>query len=245
MASEHFIPRIQFKLKQRKKKEPALNHTELETQNIGYVKCEPSQNIGYVKCEPSDFDMRKNRIFLKEKPDDPFLSLSLEEVLREAHYKEQGTMIVAEAFYDPCNEMLNAKTCRGNLSAAYIFGVQGAEVEVDTETGKVKILQFAAAHDVGRVINQQTIRGQIYGGIFQGVGYALCEEYKTEKGKNLNPNFLDYKILSAPDADFPIHLVPTAPAIANAIYDAVGVRIRDLPITPEKVMAAIQKKSGK
>ncbi len=256
MASEHFIPRIQFKLKQRKKKEPALNHTELEI-----------QNIGYVKCEPSDFDMRKNRIFLKEKPDDPFLSLSLEEVLREAHYKEQGTMIVAEAFYDPCNEMLNAKTCRGNLSAAYIFGVQGAEVEVDTETGKVKILQFAAAHDVGRVINQQTIRGQIYGGIFQGVGYALCEEYKTEKGKNLNPNFLDYKILSAPDADFPIHielietndeagpfgakgvgepgLVPTAPAIANAIYDAVGVRIRDLPITPEKVMAAIQKKSGK
>jgi xanthine dehydrogenase molybdenum-binding subunit len=95
-----------------------------------------------------------------------------------------------------------------------------------------------------------------------GIGYALCEEYKADQGKNLNPNFLDYKILSAPDVDFPIDvdciethdeegpfgakgvgepgLVPTAPAIANAVYDAIGVRIHSLPITPEKVLKALR-----
>jgi xanthine dehydrogenase molybdenum-binding subunit len=163
--------------------------------------------------------------------------------------------------------MIDARTCRGNMSATYIFGTQGAEVEVDLETGAIKVLQFVAAHDVGKVINQQTIKGQIYGGIVQGLGYALCEEYKTERGKNLNPNFLDYKIFTAPDVDFPIHiecietddqegpfgakgvgepgLVPTAPAIANAVYDAIGVRIKDLPITPEKILAALkERRSG-
>jgi xanthine dehydrogenase molybdenum-binding subunit len=150
------------------------------------------------------------------------------------------------------------------MSATYIFGTQGAEVEVDLETGKVKVLQFVAAHDVGKVINPQTIKGQIYGGIVQGLGYALCEEYRTDKGKNLNPNFLDYKILSARDIDFPIHvtcietndlegpygakgvgepgLVPTAPAISNAVYDATGIRMKDLPITPEKVLFALEMK---
>ena len=208
--------------------------------------------------------MKENIIFLKEEPDNPQLQLKLEEILREAHYREQGTMIVTEAFYDPCNQMMDAKTCRGNMSAAYIFGTQGAEVEVDLETGQVKVLQFVSIHDVGKVINQQTIKGQIYGAVLQGLGFALCEEYKTEKGRNLNPNFLDYKLLTANDLDFPIHveciethdlegpfgakgvgepgLVPTAPAIANALYDAVGIRIRDLPITPEKVLAAIKAK---
>ena len=161
--------------------------------------------------------------------------------------------------------MLDPKTCRGNMSATYIFGTQGAEVEVDLETGKVKVLRFAAAHDVGRVLSQQAIRGQIIGGIVQGLGYALCEEYKTDKGRNLNPNFLDYKIFTAPDIDFPIEiecietvdkegpfgakgvgepgLVATAPAIANAVYDAIGVRIRSLPITPEKILAALKEKN--
>jgi xanthine dehydrogenase molybdenum-binding subunit len=112
------------------------------------------------------------------------------------------------------------------------------------------------------VINKQTIMGQIYGGVVMGIGYALSEEYKTEKGRNLNPSFLDYKILSAPDVDFPIHaecietndekgpfgakgvgepgLVPTAPAIANAVYDAIGIRIKSLPITPEKIIEALK-----
>jgi len=247
LAAEHFMPRVHFRMKLRKKKEPDFEIPDLDYERY---------------CDPSEFDLKKNIVFFREEPENPFLQLSIEEILREAHFKEQGTMIVTEAFYDPCNQMIDMKTCRGNMSAAYITGAQGAEVEVDTETGRVKILRFAAAHDVGQVINQQTIKGQIYGGIVQGLGYALCEEYKTEKGRNLNPNFLDYKILSAPDVDFQIDitcvethdpegpfgakgvgepgLVPTAPAIANAVYDAIGLRITDLPITPQKILAALK-----
>jgi len=251
LASEHFMPRVKFNMERQKKKAPDFEIPDLDFERV---------------FDPSEFDLRENILFLKEEPDNSMLRVGLEEILREAHYKEQGTMIVTEAFYDPCNEMMDAKTCRGNTSAAYIFGTQGAEVEVDRETGKVKILNFVAAHDVGKVISQQTIKGQIYGGIVMGLGYALSEEYKTEKGRNLNPNFLDYKILSAPDVDFPIHvecietddlegpfgakgvgepgLVPTAPAIANAVYDAIGVRIKDLPITPEKILRALREKGG-
>jgi len=248
LASEHFMPRVHFALKLKKKKNPSFEIPDLNWERI---------------CDPSEFELKENVIYLKEEPGNPLLRVTLEEILREAHFKEQGTMIVTEAFYDPCNQMLDAKTCRGNLSATYIFGVQGAEVEVDRETGEVKILNFVAAHDVGRVLNQQTIKGQIYGGVAQGVGYALFEEYRSAGGKNLNPNFLDYKIASAPDMDFPVHiecvetldregpfgakgvgepgLVPAAPAIANAIYDAIGVRITDLPMTPEKILAALNK----
>ncbi|MEE9611412.1 MAG: xanthine dehydrogenase family protein molybdopterin-binding subunit [Desulfatiglandales bacterium] len=249
LASEHFMPRVHFNVKKRQKKDRDFEIPDLDYERI---------------CDPSEFDMKENIIFLREEPGNPLLQLNLEEILREAHFKEQGTMIVTEAFYDPCNQMLDPKTCRGNVSATYIFGTQGAEVEVDLETGKVKVLQVVAAHDVGRVISQQTIKGQIYGGVVMGLGFALSEEYKTHEGKNLNPNFLDYKILSAPDVDFPIHvefietndlegpfgakgvgepgLVPTAPAIANAVYDAIGVRIKDLPITPEKILAALKEK---
>ncbi len=249
LASEHFMPRVLSSLKKQVKKDTSFEMPDLDFER---------------KFLSSEFDMRENHIFLKEDPDNPFLRVSLEEILRAAHYKEHGTMIVAEAFYDPANEMVDPKTSRGNISTTYIFGTQGAEVEVDRETGKVKILKFVAAHDVGKVINRQTIKGQIYGGIATGMGYALCEEYKTERGRNLNPNFLDYKILSAPDIDFPIHVecietndkagpfgakgvgepgdVPTAPAIANAIYDAIGVRITSLPITPEKILAALREK---
>ncbi len=249
LASEHFMPRVRRQLEKRKKKNPEFEVPDLDFERV---------------CDPSEFDMKENIIFLKEEPDNPLLRVTLSDILRAAHYKEQGTMIITEAFYDPCNQMIDMKTCRGNLSATYIFGTQGAEVEVDLETGKVKVLQFVAAHDVGKVISQQTIKGQIYGGVVMGLGYALCEEYKTHKGKNLNPNFLDYKIFSAPDVNFPIHvecvetndkegpfgakgvgepgLVPTAPAIANAVYDAIGVRIKELPITPEKILAALKEK---
>ena len=249
LASEHFMLRIKNRMKKKKRKDPGFEIPDLSYETI---------------FDPSDFDMKENRIFLKSKPDDPILHVTLEEILRAAHYKEQGTMVIEEAFYDPPNQMLDARTGRGNMSSTYIVGAQGASVEVDLETGKVEILKIAAAHDVGQVLNQQTIKGQIYGALAQGIGYALSEEYKTHKGRNLNPNFLDYKILSAPDLNFPIEidciethdktgpfgakgvgepgLVPTAPAIANAVYDAIGVRIRDLPITPEKILAALNEK---
>lgn len=186
----------------------------------------------------------------------PYKKVELEKVIRSAHFRTQGTMFMAEHFYDPDTEMLDKKF-RGNFSEAYAYGAHGVEVEVDTETGQIKVLKYIAVHDVGKAINPMLLEGQIYGGIMMGLGYALTEELKFEKGELKNPNFLDYKILTAKDVPLievvliePYEprgpfgakgigepgCVPTAPAIANAIYDAVGIRVRQLPITPEKVL---------
>ena len=196
--------------------------------------------------------------------DDPEKKMAIGKLLRKAHFSHGGQMLMAEHFYDPANENMG-KDFRGNMSMTYTFGTHGVRVKVDEETGKVKILQYVAAHDVGKAINPLLLEGQVYGGVMMGVGYALTEQVISEKGQNMNPNFRDYKILTAQDTvpiDAPVlethdddgpfgakgigepGCVPTAPAIANAIYDAVGVRIKDLPITPERVLAAIREKQG-
>jgi xanthine dehydrogenase molybdenum-binding subunit len=209
------------------------------------------------------FDLQDSVLTIKGAPDEPWLRLELGRLLRAVHFRNQGEMLTAEVFYDPPNELPDFEKGYGNISATYAYGTQGAEVEVDTETGEVRILRMVAAHDVGKVLNPQTLKGQIYGALAQGVGYALYEEVVSDGGRIMNPDFRDYKIPGSKDVDFPIELefvetddsfgpfgskgvgepglVPTAPAIANAIYDAIGVRIHDLPITPEKILAALKK----
>ncbi|MBE3115354.1 MAG: xanthine dehydrogenase family protein molybdopterin-binding subunit [Actinobacteria bacterium] len=148
----------------------------------------------------------------------------------------------------------------------WMYASQGVEVEVDTETGRVKILKVVAVHDVGKAINPITCEGQIEGGVLMALSNAMFEELLfNEKGKILNSSLLDYKIPSA--LDMPeikailveeahregpygakglgeMVAVPTAPAIANAICDAVGIRIKDLPITPDKLLRALKNKCG-
>ncbi|MBD3305331.1 molybdopterin-dependent oxidoreductase, partial [candidate division KSB3 bacterium] len=142
------------------------------------------------------------------------------------------------------------------------FTVQFAEVTVDTKTGEVKLERFVAAVDCGVAINPELAEGQVEGAVAQGIGYALLEEMVfDDQGRLLNPNFDDYKILTAADmpelqtilintyeetgpygaksvAEVPINA--PAPAIANAIADAIGVRLTDLPMTPEKVLNALE-----
>ncbi len=209
--------------------------------------------------EPSNLDIKDSVIFSIKNPEK---QIPLGKALRRIHYTTGGKMLMAEYFYDPANENFD-KEFKGNLSVSYAYGAHGVEVEVDKETGKVKILNYIAAHDVGRAINPLLLEGQIYGGGLQGIGYALGEKMIYKDGRLMNGNFLDYKIPTVKDVP-PIQpviveteekegpfgakgigepgLVPTAPAIANAIYDAIGVRIKDLPITPEKVLAAIKEK---
>lgn len=142
----------------------------------------------------------------------------------------------------------------------FVYATQIVEVEVDTGTGEVEITRMVAAHDAGQIINPMLVDGQIVGGIAQGIGMALSEEVMLKDGRTLNPSLSDYFLPTAmdvPDIEI-IHvdtteetgpygakcvgepaLVATAPAIMNAIYDAVGVRIMSLPATPEKVLEAI------
>ena len=209
--------------------------------------------------DPKNLVIKDRMVFSVKEPEK---KIALGKILRGAHYEKNGTMIMAEYFYDPDNENLD-REFKGNLSKAYAYGAHGAEVEVDTVTGKVKILRYVAAHDVGRAINPMLLEGQIYGAAAMGVGYALTERLILEKGEVMNANFRDYKLLTAKDV-IPVEpviiesmdeagpygakgigepgLVPSAPAIANAVYDAIGVRLKDLPMTPERILKAIKEK---
>ncbi len=219
---------------------------------------------------PADFDraeIRADRIELVGSvlnvTDLPWARVPLGKFLRTIHFRDdRSQMLTVEAFYEPPSELPDWEKGVGNMSATYAFGTQGVEVEVDCETGDVRIVRMVAVHDVGRVLHPQALEGQTYGALAQGVGYALYEQILTEGGRIQNPDFRDYKMPTAHEMGFPIELefietdddagpfgakgvgepglVPTAPAIANAVFDAIGVRIYDLPITPEKVLAALE-----
>jgi CO/xanthine dehydrogenase Mo-binding subunit len=177
--------------------------------------------------------------------------ISLRELPLDAH----GYVATGEATYDPPTKPLDANG-QGIPYAAYGFGAQMAEVSVDIELGTVKVLRITAAHDVGRAINPTLVEGQIEGGIAQGLGMALMEEFFPGRGENLH----DYLIPTVGDIP-PIEsiliedpssvgpsgakgigehsMVATAPAILNAIHDATGVRIHKVPATPARVRIAI------
>jgi len=249
LAVENIPKIVASGFKRKKKKDPDFVEPELDYSLIS---------------RPEDLDIKDRMIFPKNDPEHPFFRIEASQILRDGLHVGTGEsrVVVAEAFYDPPTEMLD-RELKGNLSCTYAFGTTGVEVEVDEETGEVRILQLFAAHDVGKAINPTLVNGQIYGAAYMGVGYGLTEEIKLEQGRVMNPNFLDYKMLTAMDV-IPVEpiviepgdedgpygakgigepgLVPTAPAIANAIYDAVGVRITSLPITPEKVLAALKEK---
>lgn len=209
-----------------------------------------------------DLRIGKGEIYAKKNPDK---RLTIENIINSRY--RTGLDIIGHGSYCPILSLSNET--KGMWSAPSIFwmyGCQAAEVEVDTETGKVKVLKVVAAHDVGKAINPLNCEGQIEGGVVHGIGPALFEEMVIgKKGEVLNSSFLDYKmptaldipeivpiIVEAPHKDGPygakgigeMTLVPTAPAIANAIYDAIGVRIKDLPITQEKLLRAILKKDN-
>jgi xanthine dehydrogenase molybdenum-binding subunit len=153
---------------------------------------------------------------------------------------------------------------RPEKSALQSLGAQFAEVEVDTETGQTEVLKIVSVHDVGKAINPECVEGQIVGCIKQGIGYALSEEFIRDPntGATLNPSYLDYEVyswLDMPEIDCvivetadPNRSTPygcrgagepplTAPhtAIINAIHNAIGIRFKELPVTPDKVLQAL------
>ncbi len=214
--------------------------------------------VATVKLSPNivyELECKDRRIYVKSRPE---RGIPFEEVVQAAIRSKDGEAIIGRGVYTPRG--------KGMVSPAYSFGAQVVEVEVDRETGQVKVLKAATAHDCGQPINPLAVEGQLEGSISMSMGYALSEELLTEAGKILNPNFADYKLVRAPDMPetetFAVETfepegpfgakeagegltLPTAAAIANAVYNAVGVRIKDLPITPQKVLKALREKEGK
>jgi CO/xanthine dehydrogenase Mo-binding subunit len=231
---------------------------DVKKQLLGYAAEELGTKARHIGIE-------ERRVYSKTAPDK---GISIEDLAFASVLKKRGgAPIIGIGSYvisDPV-VLPDRETKYGNLSVGYTFGTQIVEVSVDPETGKVDVLHVWSAYDIGRVINPIAAEGQMEGGVMQAIGFALSEEYLMERGKMLNANFHDYKIpnwMNMPKIDtFFIEtknpgspygvkglgestVIPTPPAIANAIYDAVGVRIKELPITPEKVLEAMKREGG-
>lgn len=167
-----------------------------------------------------------------------------------------------EGYFKAITSQVDLETGQGDPYWPYSFGLQKAVVEVDDETGKVDIIELVAINDAGKIVNPVLAEGQAIGGCSMGIGYALMEEIELNEGKIKNTNFSDYIIPTSKDMPKvksifveeeeqsgpygakglgePVMLA-TAPAIINAIYDAINIRIYDLPATPDKVLLEISK----
>lgn len=205
-------------------------------------------------ADPADLRVGGGKIYNQSSPQE---SVSIGETALY-YVRRYGKPPTAKAVYDPPNAgPPDPETGYGNIYAALSWGAHAVEVEVDLKTGKVMVLNVVAAHDVGRAINPMLVEGQIQGGIAMGIGFALIEGAKCKDGHTLTKNFSTHGILNSTDMPaLSEHLletvdpygpfnakgigelsaIPTAPAIANAVHNAIGIRIKDLPITPEKIL---------
>ena len=208
-------------------------------------------------CATSEVESADAKYYQKSKTQHSF---SYQELVEHAYkhgirLKEAGTFTAPKCEYDP-------ETSQGTTYLQYTYGAVTAEVEVDSETGKVQVKKMVAAYDVGKAINPLSVEGQIEGGTVQGLGYAIMEDLVHKDGIVQNPNLADYYIPTSLDipeiktiiVEYPGHLGPygakaigeppivlPAPAIVNAIDNALGVRLYEIPTTPDKVLIALKR----
>jgi xanthine dehydrogenase molybdenum-binding subunit len=233
------------------------SHASRSTYVIGNAVVDAGRKIKQIVLERAaerlevaadKLDMKKGEIYVKSSP---HKRISVAEISHDAiyNYGTDGQHIIATGSFQ-------------SLSHCPNFQAGFAEIEVDMETGVIKVLKFVIAHDIGRAINPQNVEGSLEGAAAQGLGYALSEDLIIDKntGKVLTDSFATYKMPStldmpkidvilveepAPTGPFGAKgvgepgMTNVAPAIANALYDAVGVRIHTLPMTPEKVLEAL------
>ncbi len=208
--------------------------------------------------DPENLDLADSRVFVKSDPD---RSLPLVDLVRMCAAEGLPLSNLA-LFKAPFRDPIDLETGQGDVFPDFTFGTFAVEVGVDTETGQVTVLKNVACHDVGRAINPAAVIGQIQGGSYQGLGYALMENLIVENGEIKTPSLSEYLVPTA--VDYPTTqvillesgtgvgpfgakgigepaLTPAAPAVANAVADALGVRIYELPLTPERVLAALER----
>jgi 4-hydroxybenzoyl-CoA reductase subunit alpha len=214
---------------------------------------------------PGEVVFRDRKVFPKNEPEKGW---KLDALIRHIQHKlgKDSKTIIGTGSYDSGADFIDFKTGRGNVSATYTFATDVVEIEVDPETGKITVLKTTGAHDIGKVLNPVLCAGQLDGAWIQAAGQLFFEDLKRDPkdGHVLNPSFMDYKMptsmdlpldnqhffIESIDPDGPFGAkevgegssVAIFPAVGNAVYDAIGVRINDLPITPDKVLKAIKQK---
>jgi 4-hydroxybenzoyl-CoA reductase subunit alpha len=213
-----------------------------------------------LETNASDLISKERNIHVKGSPE---RGISFAEAVNGCLYSKQARHILGRGSYNPNTVVVDQVTYEGHSSPAYAFGAQTAEVTVDRETGQIDVLCIEGAHDCGIAINPMNAEGQLEGAAIGGLAQALYEELITQKGLVMNPSFLEYKLMTAmdvpevrttlvedPDPEGPFGAkgmsegcqIAPAPAIANAIYHAVGVRVKELPITPERILDLLTRK---
>ena len=221
-----------------------------------------SKAADILETAPENLDIKDREIFIK--PDvksDPDRVLALDDVVRACAADGMQLYNVAQ-FNAPARELIDFKTGQGQVFADFTFGTHAMEVAVDVDTGKVNVLKIIACFDVGQAINALSAEGQLEGGALYGLGYGMIEEVILDKGNTLTPSLAEYLIPTSVDApDVKTIMVESgggvgpfgakglgepacvsvAAAFANAVADAIGVRIFDLPVTAEKIIRALGK----
>ena len=214
-----------------------------------------------LKLNADDLDIVAEEVITKA---DKRKLMTFDKALELCYAFDYGRQIIGRGSYNPKTTPIDFRTGEGNVSGSYGFEAQIAEVEVNKETGEVTILKLWDAHDIGKAINPQSVEGQIEGSLAMGIGYTFLENlHFDKKGRPANGNFANYRLprtmgmpamesimIETNDPEGPFgakgmgeaSLLPTSAAIANAIYDAIGVRIKELPITPEKIIKALKEK---
>lgn len=210
-----------------------------------------------LEAAPGDIELADGRAVVRGAPD---RALPLASVVKAA--TASGRPVQALEKYDaPWAPTIDPVTGQGKAFNDYTFGSHAIEVEIDEETGRTRVSRLVACFDAGRVINRASAQGQLEGGAVQGLGYALMEEVALENGVSKNPHLLDYKIptsLDAPAIETILiesgnglgpfgakglgepAMTPSIAAVANAVSNAVGARVTELPITAERVLAALR-----
>ena len=213
-----------------------------------------------LEADPDLLDLEERKVI--RKGDSKETGLTLPEVVK-ACASEGLPLYNLALFKAPFRNLTQFTRIEGQVFPDFTYGSHAVEVAVDEDTGVIDIRKLAACYDVGRAINSLSVEGQIEGGAIYALGYGLSEEVVIREGKIQTPSFSEYLIPTSLDAPEVRTIVlesgdgvgpfgakgvgepsvnSVAPAIANAVYDAVGVRIRDLPITSEKVFHALKEK---
>ncbi|MEI7999292.1 MAG: molybdopterin cofactor-binding domain-containing protein, partial [Candidatus Omnitrophota bacterium] len=210
-----------------------------------------------------EIDIKAEHVVIKK---DGRKLMNFDKALELCYSFNYGKQIIGRGSYNPKTSPIDFRNGSGNVSGSYGFEAQIAEVEVNTDTGEVKVLDIWDAHDIGKAINPQSVESQIEGSLAMGLGYTFYEDLKFKNGRVLNANFAGYRVPRAiglpkmhtilietndPEGPFgakgmgEASLLPTSAAIANAVEDAIGIRIKELPMTPDKIIKALKEKNNK
>ncbi|MBU0469228.1 MAG: molybdopterin-dependent oxidoreductase [Candidatus Omnitrophica bacterium] len=211
-----------------------------------------------LKLDAEILDIQAEEVINK---DSGSVVMTFSKALELCYSFNYGKQIIGTGSFNPRTTPIDFRTGEGNVSGSYGFEAQVAEVEVNKETGEITVLKLWDAHDIGKAINPQSVEGQIEGSLIMGLGYTFFEDLKMRNGKVMNANFANYKVprsinippmesifVETKDPQGPYGakgmgeaaLLPTSAAIANAVFDAVGIRLKELPFTPDKIIKALK-----